>query len=115
MAELLAGEFMVGPLIRAERINSPIKSRSIKDKAKGLFSSAFNKLKGMVFEKNRKSFCKYKFNPESNEDDINTTLMNTLNSTRHINNLSLNELNSFTLVQFDKINEIVRFCLNFIL
>ena len=61
------------------------------------------------------SFCKYKFNPESNEDEINTTLMNSLNSTRQINNLSLNELNSLTLVQFDKINEIVRFCLNSIL
>jgi hypothetical protein len=68
-------------------------SSSLKQKAKNLFSGAFSKLKDMVFEKSRKSFSKYKYNPELTEESI----------------YAYNPSDLKMLVLFEKVNEIVTF------
>jgi hypothetical protein len=111
MNELLKEE-IAGPMIKSDNFNSTTK-RTIKEKAKGMFSFALTKIKGIVFEKNRKSFCKYKFHPDGIDEDMLIP-----NYSRGLNQPymeTLSNLNVCTVVQFDKINEIVRFNLNIIL
>jgi hypothetical protein len=110
MNDLWKEELTFSPLLKSDLLKKSPK-KTLKDKAKGFFSMTLTKLKGIVFEKNRKSFCKYKFYPDGSEtDEINLT-----NSRIQGNMENLIPLNVYTLVQFDKINEIVRLLLNFIL
>jgi hypothetical protein len=112
MNELWKDELTVVPLLKSDSLKTSPK-KTLKDKAKGFFSTTLNKLKGIVFEKNRKSFCKYKFHPEEGSESEELNLTNTSRPQGYMENLS--PMNVHTLVQFDKINEIVRFLLNFIL
>ncbi len=111
MNELWKEELAFAPLLKSDSLKKSPK-KTLKDKAKGFLSTTLTRLKGIVFEKNKKSFCKYKFHPEASEiEDINLPNYSRLQG--NIENLI--SLNVHTLVQFDKINELVRFLLNFIL
>lgn len=76
------------------------KNFSFKQKAKGFIFGAFSKLKNIFYEENTKSFCKYKFTPYKNENKI-------MNKIRKLN-VYIGDSNEEILVNFDKINELVR-------
>jgi hypothetical protein len=74
---------------------------SIKERAKGFFSNTFKKLKNLIYDKNSKSFCKYKF--ERGEQYIS----NKLYFNNDYNDDSFYKKHA--IVNFDKNNELVSF------
>jgi hypothetical protein len=112
MVHMMAEQFAIGPVVKIE--NSINYKKSLKEKATNLFGYAFGKLKDYMFEKKRKSFCKYKFNP-NNEIFDNSLLIDKSNLEHNYTILNRIYPNHFILVWFDRLNEIVRLYLKFIL
>lgn len=82
---------------------------NIKNKTKTILSNAFSKLRNIIYEKNRKSFAKYRFCPENLDEDLHTNRIsfNTTFEMTIVNNVH-------TLVTFERLNEIVLFIFKYL-
>ena len=111
MADFISGQFMVAPVSIQD--NEFFKKGKVKNKTTNFIWNVLGKIKGMIFEKSRKSFCKYKFNFEYDNLDQEMererlrieSIENTINTHPENYNHPLHN----TLVLFEKMNEIVRF------
>lgn len=124
MTQILEAEFMVGYLngsstvsIVESEINTNNESKTNSSKPGGFFSFALGKIKGIIFEKSRKSFSKYKFHPPDNFDDdlYQNHYLENVNSISSFHLNPISHVEPQTLVLFERINEIVRFYFMFIL
>jgi hypothetical protein len=95
-------EFQYGIVSSPKKEDGKSIASTLTQKTKGFLFSTFDKLKNVIFEKNRKSFAKYKFNP-----DIQEIAINYMDSLTH----ELLTINAHTLVLFERINEIVNYFL----
>jgi hypothetical protein len=79
---------------------------SFKERTKGFFLNTFTKLKKIIYDKNSKSFCKYKFDREDPLISYNNSNSNKIS---FLNNKEEIYFKKYAIVNFDKNNELVSF------